>query len=74
MIEQDIIKRYAERVVPPSEAAYMLNISKTTFWDMENTVEGFPSKVQMTERKVGYRYSDLVDFINSRVLVGATLN
>ncbi len=74
MINQEVIKRYAERVVPPNEAAYMLNVSKTTFWEMESSIEGFPAKVRMTERKVGYRYSDLVNFINSRVSRGETLN
>lgn len=62
-----------ERVVPPVEAAHMLNVGKTTLYELERDDPDFPPKVQVTTKKVGYRYSDLVAYINKKVLLGETL-
>lgn len=61
-----------ERVVPPKEAAYMLGVSTSTLWVLA-VEEGFPDRIQMTERRCGWMRSDLMDFIENRRLKGSVL-
>lgn len=61
-----------DRVVPPKEAAHMLGVSKTTLWTLESEDETFPNRIQMTERRCGWRYSELDEYIASKTVQGAT--
>ena len=59
-----------DRVVPPKEAALMLGISTSTLWVLAAEDDNFPPRVQMTERRCGWRYSDLDGYIKEKTLKG----
>ncbi len=51
----------------------MLGISLTTLWRISNSDPDFPAKVQISERRAGWKYSDLLAYIDSRTYKGATM-
>jgi Prophage CP4-57 regulatory protein (AlpA). len=55
-----------DRVVPPKEAALMLGVSTSTLWVLASEDDDFPPRIQMTERRCGWRYSDLNKFIDGK--------
>jgi len=62
-----------DRVLPAKEVALMLGISLTTLWRISNSDPDFPAKVQISERRAGWKYSDLLAYIDSRTYKGATM-
>jgi predicted DNA-binding transcriptional regulator AlpA len=64
--------KMSHRVLPPKEAAFMLGVSKTTLWAMASEDSGFPPRIQMTERRCGWRYKDLVEYIDSKAVNGVS--
>ncbi len=60
-----------DRVVPPKEAAYMLGISRSTLFVLAAEDSEFPPRIQITERRCGWRYSDLLHYIEARTLKGS---
>jgi predicted DNA-binding transcriptional regulator AlpA len=53
------------RVIPRSEAIRVLNLSTRT-WDRLEREGNTPPKTQLSEKRVGYRVSDLRDWLDSR--------
>jgi predicted DNA-binding transcriptional regulator AlpA len=53
------------RVIPRSEAVRVLNLSPRT-WDRLEREGNTPPKTQLSEGRVGYRVSDLKDWLDSR--------
>ncbi len=54
-----------ERVVSPKEAALKLGVSTSTLWVICEQ-DDFPVKIQMTERRCGWKNSDLEAYIDSK--------
>ncbi len=69
MIKNEVL----DWVLPPKDAAQLLGISLTTLWRISNLEPSFPPKVQISERRTGWMYSDLIVYIESKTLRGATL-
>ena len=62
-----------DRVLSPKDTAYMLATSTSTLYVIEEEDEDFPRRVQITERRFGWRYSDLIKYIEMRTLKGSIL-
>lgn len=55
-----------DRVVKPQDAANILGISKATLWRLLEEDVSFPDRVQITERCFGWKYSELLGYIDSK--------
>ena len=53
-------------VLTPKQAAEMLGVSVTTLWRMEELDKDFPPRVQLTERRCGWRSSGLDEYIDKK--------
>jgi len=62
-----------DRVLTPKEAAGMLGVSVTTLWRMEEEDQDFPPRVQLTERRCGWRRSSLDGYIDKKTVVQNSL-
>lgn len=60
------------RVVPLKEAAYLLGVSTRQLSRLADD-EDFPPKIILSERCYGWRLSKLNEYIEGRMLIGATL-
>lgn len=60
-------------VLRPKEVAAMLGVSVTTLWRMEEEDEDFPPRVQLTERRCGWRLSSLDEYIDKKTVAQNTL-
>lgn len=53
------------RIIRKPELAKMLSVSKQTLWRMEKRGE-LPSRIQISKRTVGWRESDIKEWLNNR--------
>lgn len=58
-------KPIVDRIRTRKQVADLLSVSTRTLTRMENRGE-LPPRIQITDRRVGYRESDIAAFINSR--------
>jgi predicted DNA-binding transcriptional regulator AlpA len=56
---------YSVKVMNRSELLKQLGICKRTFDSLEALGQG-PRKTQLSPRRIGYRVSDVVEWLNSR--------
>lgn len=61
-----------DRVIPPLIAAKILGVSLSTLNQIKQD-EDFPDRVQLTERRYGWLYSELMDFLKQRKVKGVIL-
>jgi len=54
-----------DRILKLPEVVEVTHISKSTIYELLKTNE-FPAQIRLTKRSVGWRESDIVNFINSR--------
>ena len=57
-----------ERVVLPKEAAYLIGVSTSTLWVICEEDDTFPKRIQMTERRCGWKLTELEGYIESKKL------
>ncbi len=62
-----------DRVITPLMAAKILGVSQSTFNQIRQD-EDFPDRVQLTERRYGWLYSELMDFLRQRKVKGVILD
>ena len=55
-----------ERVIAAKEAAMRLGVSTSTLWLICEEDEGFPIKLRITERRCGWKNSELEAYIESK--------
>ena len=55
-----------DRIITPKEAAYILGVSRSTLFVLAEQDEQFPSRVQITERRHGWKETDLMSYIESK--------
>lgn len=53
------------KILRPGNAAEFLNVARTTLWRLSKE-KGFPAKIQIGVRAVGWRQSDLEKWLESR--------
>jgi len=60
-----------DRILPPKECAHMLGVSLNLLSDTIEYDPLFPKRKQITERKFGWLYSDILEFIQRKTKEGA---
>lgn len=56
---------FPERIVRAKELHELTGLSRTTIWRMERKGE-FPTRVPLSGNSVGWRYSEVMEWMNSR--------
>jgi len=62
-----------DRIVDPKETAYILGVSLNLLSDKIEKDPLFPARKQITIRKFGWLYSDVLEFIQAKTKEGAIL-
>lgn len=55
-----------DAILPRKQAAPLIGVSETTFWRLAEFDPSFPAKIRLSARRVGWRKSDLEDWLKSR--------
>ena len=50
----------------PKDAAEYLKVSRTTLWRISETDPDFPRKITLTKRCVGWRKSDIDEYLKKK--------
>ena len=64
-VEEPLKPRDPNSIVRPSELAEMLSVSKPTLWRWEQSGQ-LPSRIHLAGRAVGWRYGDIVAWLNRK--------
>ena len=58
IVQSDIVSR--------KQGAPLIGVSETTFWRLAECDDSFPPKIRLSARRVGWRKSALLQWLNSR--------
>jgi prophage regulatory protein len=61
-----------DRIVSENEAKQLTGLSKTTRWRMEKKGT-FPARIKLGENRVGWKYSDIANWISTRPLANISV-
>ena len=56
----------SDRLVPPKYAAQMLGVSLSGLWRLEKSDPTFPPRYAVSERRVGWKETDLLAYMESK--------
>lgn len=58
-----------DRIVRPKDVRALTGLSRTTIWRLE-TAQEFPQRLELSPGAVGYRLSEILNWMQSRKHVG----